>query len=419
VLHRIRRWGRLLPAAWLALGCAAPAAAQDYEYGALPRWYAGALYGVLLPDSVRSTGQGSNIHGLLGLTLAEAVALELDGFSATSTPDAPGQDDTTFAGGGLGLTLGTPAPGNPFFMLGGGAVQQEIAGVSKTSSYGSLGIGAYLPFSLAGELWRLEGRYNVVFNDHPSLAAEELLEDGRVNLGVLFTFGERDRDEPPLEVAQAAPDSDGDGVPDSLDQCADTPNWVRVDERGCPPDEDGDGVDDARDACPASPAGTPVDATGCPVQEAVAPAAVADSDGDGVPDELDACPNTAAGMKVDEKGCVVPETVTLKNVHFDLESYRLTGDGFILLRAVGAAMKADPSMRLEISGHADSSGSSRYNQRLSARRAEVVRDFLNYLGIEERRMVVKAWGETRPIADNASEEGRAYNRRVEFRRLEP
>jgi len=88
-------------------------------------------------------------------------------------------------------------------------------------------------------------------------------------------------------------DSDGDGVPDYLDQCPNTPAGVTVDAKGCPLDSDGDGVPDYLDKCPNTPAGVQVDATGCPL----------DSDGDGVPDYLDKCPNTPTGVKVDATGC--------------------------------------------------------------------------------------------------------------------
>jgi OOP family OmpA-OmpF porin len=201
---------------------------------------------------------------------------------------------------------------------------------------------------------------------------------------------------------------------------------VRPDANGCTPDLDGDGVDEAHDSCPDSPAGVPVDANGCPPapepppQESLqAPQAAADADHDGVPDGEDACPHTPAGLEVDEKGCVRPENVTLRNVHFDLESARLTADGYVLLRQVAAAMKAEPALRLEVSGHADSTGSNRYNEKLSVRRAETVHNFLNYLGIPQARMVLKAYGETKPVADNQTDEGRASNRRVDFRRLNP
>ena len=88
-------------------------------------------------------------------------------------------------------------------------------------------------------------------------------------------------------------DTDKDGVYDGIDQCADTPAGIKVDEKGCPVDTDKDGVDDSKDKCPDTPAGAVVDPTGCPV----------DSDHDGVYDGLDQCPGTPAGATVNAAGC--------------------------------------------------------------------------------------------------------------------
>jgi len=90
-------------------------------------------------------------------------------------------------------------------------------------------------------------------------------------------------------------DTDGDGVADYLDKCPNTPKGVKVDAKGCPIDTDGDGVADYLDKCPNTPKGVKVDAKGCPL----------DTDGDGVSDDIDACPNTPAGVKVDAKGCPI------------------------------------------------------------------------------------------------------------------
>ena len=94
-------------------------------------------------------------------------------------------------------------------------------------------------------------------------------------------------------------DSDGDGIVDLLDQCADTPEGTAVDYLGCPvaADTDGDGVTDDDDACPDTATGTEVDANGCAVPQ--------DSDGDGVLDDDDQCAGTPAGITVDENGCEV------------------------------------------------------------------------------------------------------------------
>lgn len=88
-------------------------------------------------------------------------------------------------------------------------------------------------------------------------------------------------------------DADGDGVADYLDKCPNTPNGVRVDAQGCPTDADGDGVADHLDKCPDTPKGVGVDSQGCAL----------DADGDGVVDSMDKCPNTPKGAPVDKTGC--------------------------------------------------------------------------------------------------------------------
>jgi CxxC motif-containing protein (DUF1111 family)/predicted lipoprotein with Yx(FWY)xxD motif len=93
-----------------------------------------------------------------------------------------------------------------------------------------------------------------------------------------------------------ASDEDGDGVDDSLDQCAGTPAGTAVAANGCP-DSDGDGVNDGIDQCSSTPFGTLVDATGC---------VVVDTDNDGVPDNApDLCPNTPPGANVNNLGCTI------------------------------------------------------------------------------------------------------------------
>lgn len=106
----------------------------------------------------------------------------------------------------------------------------------------------------------------------------------------------------PITVQQPPPpsnDSDGDGVANAQDQCANTPAGQAVNAQGCSTsqiDTDGDGVFDNLDQCAATPAGTPVGATGCPL-------AGNDADGDGVANGQDQCPNTPAGQIVNAQGC--------------------------------------------------------------------------------------------------------------------
>lgn len=420
--------------------------AQDEagESDALPSWYVGVLGGYVLPDSPRDSEYGLNLHAILGFVLDDSLALELNAFGTESQRESDRLKEYSY-GAGLDLALGTPAPGNPIFMIGGGVIREELrtarrsgsaaTGYKGNSGYANAGLGYYLPFSFFGELWRLEGRYNVVFNDeviHPGqTTAQSFAEDSRFNLGFLFPFGRQPAAEPEIQQAAAVPpppppppppvDSDEDGVPDELDQCPDTPRWVRPDANGCTPDSDGDGVDNTKDCCPNTPAGTAVDEKGCelppPPPPAPEPPPDRDSDGDGVPDRLDECPHTVAGYPVDEKGCVKIQDVVLQHIHFELDSDHLTPEAYLLLNSVSASLKAQKGVVAEVAGHADATGSPTHNMALSQRRASVVRDFLIYTGVPSDQLVAAGYGDTRPLGDNKTEEGRSRNRRVEFRML--
>ena len=383
-------------------------------------WYAGPLAGFVIPDADRNASRGLNLQGVAGLMLMESVAVEGNLFFS-SVSGAGGSDSIN--GFGADVVLGDMAAGNPFFMAGLGLAKQDVGGSKDHAKFANLGVGVYLPFSFAGEIWRLEGRYNLVFNENAGLPTQDVLEDGRVNLGFVMPFGKvqpAEEEEAPVEIAQPLPDADNDCVPDAQDQCPDTPRWVRPDERGCTPDSDGDGVDDAKDGCPATAAGAAVDGGGCP------PAAASpqeqtqtlmpppDADRDGIGDSLDACPHTSAGMAVDERGCLKPEKVVMGNVHFDLESARLTADGYELLHQLAAALRAHPDDKYEVAGYTDSSGSDAYNLNLSSERAQVVADFLTAAGVPAQQLTAKAYGGAQPTRSNKTKEGRAYNRRVEF-----
>ncbi len=200
-------------------------------------------------------------------------------------------------------------------------------------------------------------------------------------------------------------DSDGDGVYDYLDKCPGTPSGVKVDSRGCPLDSDGDGVPDYKDKCPGTPAGAPVDKSGCPL----------DSDGDGVPDYKDKCPGTPAGIKVDAVGCPVPikEKVSIElKVEFALNSSVVKDVYAGHIQKVANFLKAYPDTMAEIAGHTDSTGAESYNLKLSQRRAENVMKYLIGKGINPSRLKAAGYGESMPVADNSTKEGRQKNRRV-------
>ena len=200
-------------------------------------------------------------------------------------------------------------------------------------------------------------------------------------------------------------DSDGDGVVDRLDECPGTPQGVRVNERGCELDSDGDGVGDSRDKCPGTPAGAKVDQYGCEL----------DGDGDGVVDSKDKCPNTPKGRAVDNYGCTLDTEYKLERVNFEFDSAKLTADSTASLGEAVQILKRHSDLKVEIAGHTDSQGNDDYNMGLSKRRAQAVADYLVANGAKAANVFVKGYGETDPVADNGTKEGRAANRRVELR----
>lgn len=159
----------------------------------------------------------------------------------------------------------------------------------------------------------------------------------------------------------------------------------------------------------AEPVPTPPPA---PAPEPTPPPAPRDSDNDGVTDNVDKCPDTAAGVAVDAVGCPRKGSITLEGVTFELNSARLTPESRNILDGVAVDLKKYPRLKVELQGHTDSSGADRYNLTLSQQRANAVRTYLTEQGVPATQLLAKGYGETQPIDDNASEEGRARNRRV-------
>lgn len=139
------------------------------------------------------------------------------------------------------------------------------------------------------------------------------------------------------------------------------------------------------------------------------PEKCADGDNDGVCDSDDKCPATPAGTRVDSVGC--PLSQTLK-VLFDFDSAELRPESITELERLVKFMNDVPFATALIEGHTDSVGADAYNLALSDRRAKSVFDYLTSRGVDPARLKSVGKGESEPVAENTSDEGRQQNRRV-------
>lgn len=172
-------------------------------------------------------------------------------------------------------------------------------------------------------------------------------------------------------------------------------------------DSDGDGVADYLDKCPNTPAGAKVDGAGCEL----------DTDGDGIPDWKDKCPTEKGTAALN--GCPEVDNSNLlkdvSNIQFEFNSSVLKTSSYPTLDKVSSLMRSNANLMVELDGNASAEGTEAYNMQLSIDRANAVKTYLVNSGVDAKRIEVKGFGETRPIASNATEAGRILNRRVEFR----
>ncbi|MFN5335500.1 MAG: OmpA family protein [Bacteroidota bacterium] len=202
---------------------------------------------------------------------------------------------------------------------------------------------------------------------------------------------------------KGCPDKDQDGIVDVEDACPDSMGVAKY--KGCPiPDSDGDGFHDEIDSC-LNERGTIL---GCP-----------DKDGDGIADKYDECPDLAGINAL--RGC--PEiTVEVKekvqyaarNIQFKFASDEIIDSSLQSLEQVAKILKENKELKLSIEAHADNRGKPERNMMWSEKRAESVATYFISQGIAKDRLTWKGYGDTKPIANNETEEGRARNRRVEM-----
>lgn len=346
--------------------------------------YVGLMGLGYFPDSKLDLDNGGGARALFGVPLTPNLNLEFNAFGYGADPENDAL--SYFKQYGAGVDLMAPlARGNvtPFVLFGGGYNRGEGRNAGRTDNgYANAGLGAL--FDL-GEGWavRAEGRYVALFPDSQANLPSGSYDDAVAGLGLQYTFQKPVPPAPPAPPPAPAPpapppDTDGDGVLDSVDQCPNTPKGVQVDTKGCP----------------------------------------LDGDGDGVPDYLDKCPNTTKGLKVDATGCVrEAQTIVLQNVNFEFNKATLTPDAMNVLRDVAKGLVSQKDLKVEIAGHTDSKGSDAYNLKLSNSRAASVKTFLISQGVAPAQLVSKGYGESQPVATNDTDAGRAQNRRSEFRVL--
>ncbi len=360
----VRKFG--IPLTALALALTPLANADDHG----PHHATFELHGGIGRTLFDSTLEDTTHYNLgLGMNLGERWGVELMASQFDTRANAGTDvDGEQYRLDGLYHLAGRNERARPYLAFGVG--DQELSGPSfagaKNDTLINAGVG--VKYQIAKHwLWRTDLR---MFNN-----IDEEDTDVAISTGLSFMFGGQS------QPARSAPgptpvDSDNDGVVDNRDQCPNTPEDARVDARGC----------------------------------------ALDSDYDGVPDHRDDCPNTAREYRVNEQGCPIELTKSVSiemQVQFATNSAEVSEQFLPEVQKVADFMQQFDQTRVTVEGHTDSSGAAAYNQQLSQRRAEAVRDVLiERFGLPADRVEAVGYGEERPIADNETADGREQNRRV-------
>lgn len=194
------------------------------------------------------------------------------------------------------------------------------------------------------------------------------------------------------EVDDLKCDSDNDGIGDLFDKCPDTPPGITVSGSGCPLDTDQDSVYDYLDKCPLVK-GTKAN-NGCPEVEKVQTI-------------------TRPPIQLTPEEQKILQDV-FENLEFATGKWIIKAVSFPSLNKLATLLITKQNYSLKISGHTDAVGSEKANQTLSVNRANAVKAYLVKRGVSKNKVEARGYGESQPIADNDTEEGRQRNRRVEF-----
>lgn len=339
---------------------------------------------------------GFLVGGRLGVLLGSRFAIEGEAVIVPTKSDASGDGATVIglrAQARLNVLTGSFRP----FLVGGyGALMLRTGAVELESDSDQAyhwGAGFNLRLTPSLDL-RLDLRHLVV----PSRTAGGAANDFEAGAGVSFRFGgggkastrsnveiadnggRKPTKQPKLKPTSN--DSDGDGIPDSEDQC---PNQAEdmdnfQDEDGCADlDNDDDGIVDAADQCPDQP-------------------------------------ETKNGY-LDDDGCPDQTSTDLVGFTFPRNSDKFDPAAAALLERAYQVLERNRRLTIEIAGHA-SEGEAKPLE-LSIARAEAVKEYLVRRGISEERLRTVGYGVDRPMSTNTTRDGRDKNRRIEFRMVRP
>ena len=307
--------------------------------------------------------EGKGLQLSVGKAVNKWIGVEIGAFGHNFSRGDTGTSSLRDYGGKIdGLFFYSRNPRfSPYFGVGVGSIQTDIKGTnnSSTDPFADVGLGFIKYFEVGGTELGFRGdlRYRNIFFDDDALGntSQDDVGEAVLKFGVVVPLGSKSKTDVAAKPAACA-------------------------------DSDGDGVCDTADLCPETPKGTPVDAKGCPLE------------------------------KKADKG---DPNQKFEDVHFAFDKSELTDYAKSLLDNAAGVInnlsKNYPELKVDVSGHTDWIGTDGYNQGLSERRANVVKQYLQRKGVDAGRMSTQAYGEARPKATNETEEGRALNRRSEVR----
>ncbi|MFA5938799.1 MAG: OmpA family protein [Sinimarinibacterium sp.] len=313
-------------------------------------------YGYLLgtytiADSARDTDNGFGGQMGFGVPVLNWMSIEAN-LLANSFSGKDGGGDLSQLGVGVDFVanFGNRESPTPFVLFGGGEIRNDVGSGGNDDTAPFLNLGGGIVGKLNTRWLRYRAEARYIFDDF-----EKDYQDFRLGVGLEVVLGAFHEPPPPPQIIET----------------------VKVVE------------------APAQPP--------------------SDQDGDGIVDAFDRCPNTLRGMQVDGYGCVVKaQTVELENVTFQFNSSELTENGKSVLEPAIRFLTSQPTVRADVAGHTDSVGSDAYNKKLSLRRADSVRAHLISRGVSPGQLTSVGFGESQPIDSNATDGGRARNRRVEL-----